>query len=618
MDYAKLANDIIANVGGSDNIKVLSHCMTRLRFSLKDISKASKENLENLNGVLGVVYAGGQYMVILGQHLIPTYEAAIKNFDIRAGDVIDENLDGDLKDKEPLTWTNALNNIIGFVSSSVTPMLPGLIAGGMMKVALLLVVSFVNPDFATSSSYQILSAIADAPFYFMPIFVAYGAATKLGATQIYAMAAAASLLHGNYLALVTAANPIDLFGLPVRLLSYGTSLLPALLIALVAYYTEKILNKIIPSVFKAVFVGMGTIFIAGSLGFLVLGPLGNFIGQGIAAIFMWLDGTVGALAVGLLAAALPWMVMTGMHTALAPFMPQLIADPGYDSMLRPAFLLHNMAEGGAVLGVTARTKDKLKRSEYLSIAVGCIVAGVTEPAIYGVNLKYKKPMYAVMAGGFVGGLTAGLLGVRAYMMGYSNIFALPIFQETVMAAIIGIVVAILVAAIVAFVLSKDIEDIKKAKEVTEPVTNNVPDEAIVAVSEGNLIPLEEVKDEVFSTKMMGDGVALKLASDFIVAPANGELTTVFPTGHAFGLTRTDGVELLVHIGIDTVNLKGEGFDVLAKQGDKVRAGQPIVKVDRDKLTAQGYDLTTITILTDTGGKDIHLQNQGYVKSGTIL
>lgn len=618
MDYTKLANDIVANVGGSDNIKILSHCMTRLRFNLKDVSKANKENLENLDGVLGVVYAGGQYMVILGQHLIPTYEAIIKNFDIKAGEVIDENLDGDLGDQEPLTWRNALNKIIGFVSSSVTPMIPGLIAGGMMKVALLLVVSFINADFATSSSYQILSAIGDAPFYFMPIFVAYGAATKLGATQIYAMAAAASLLHGNFLALVTAAKPVDLFGLPVRLLSYGTSLLPALLIALVAYYAEKILNKVIPSIFKAVFVGMGTIFIAGSLGFLVLGPLGNFIGQGIAAMFMWLDGTVGALAVGLLVAALPWMVMTGMHTALAPFIPQLIADPGYDSMLRPAFLLHNMAEGGSVLGVAARTKDKMKRSEYLSIAVGCIVAGVTEPAIYGVNLKYKKPMYAVMAGGFVGGITASLLGVRAYMMGYSNIFALPIFKETVMAAVTGIIVAILVAAVVAFIVCKDIDVAKKVAEPTAPITVEVSDDAIVAVSDGELLPLAEVKDEVFSTKMMGDGVDLKLESDFISAPANGVLTTVFPTGHAFGLTRADGVELLVHIGIDTVNLKGEGFDVLAKQGELVRAGQPIVKVNREKLTAKGYDLTTITILTNTQGKDIHLQNQGTVKSGAIL
>ena len=616
MDYQKLAQGIVTNVGGPENIEVLSHCMTRLRFNLKDVSKASKENLENLDGVIGVVYAGGQYMVILGQHLVQTYDVLMKDYDIKSGGVVDENLDGDLAPKEPWTWRNAGNKIIGFVSSSVTPMIPGLIAGGMLKVALLLVITFISADFENSSSYALLSAIADAPFYFMPVFVAYGAATKLGGTPIYAMAAAASLLHGNFTELVAQGDPISLFGLNVRLLSYGTSLLPALLIAIVAYYAEKVLNKFIPNIFKAIFVGMGTIFVAGALGYLILGPLGNMLGQGIAAVFMFLDSTVGPLAVGLLAAVLPWLVMAGMHTALTPFMPQLLVKPGYDAMLRPAFLMHNMAEGGAVIGVIARTKDKVKRSEYISIAIGCIVAGVTEPAIYGVNLKYKKPMYAVMAGGFAGGVVTSLLGARAYEMGYSNVLALPIFAETAMAAAIGIVVTIIAAAVVSFILGIDSE--AEPKPVTEPVQQTVADSAVLAVADAELLPLEQVNDEVFAQKLMGDGVAFKLESDFISAPANGELTTVFPTGYAFGLTRPDGVELLVHIGINTVELNGKGFDVLAKAGDKVRAGQPIVKIDRDAISQQGYDATTMLIITDSKDKTIKLLTSGKVKQGQVL
>ncbi|MBM7642331.1 phosphotransferase system glucose/maltose/N-acetylglucosamine-specific IIC component/phosphotransferase system IIB component [Streptococcus loxodontisalivarius] len=387
MDYKKLSNDIISNIGGVENVNILSHCMTRLRFNLKDVSKANKEALENLEGVIGVVYAGGQYMVILGPHLVQTYDQILKDFPIEDGGSIDENLDGDVGSKEKLTWKNAFAKLIGFVSASVTPMVPGLIAGGMLKVALILITTFISKDWATSSSYLLLSSIGDAPFYFMPIWVAYGASRKLGGTPIYSMAAAAALLHANYTTLVASGNPFDLFNITVNPISYGTSLLPALLISVVAYYSEKYLNRIIPNIFKAIFVGMGTIFIAGSLGYLILGPLGNYIGQVVASIFMFLDSTVGPLAVGLLAAALPWMVMTGMHQAITPFMPQLLVDPGYDSLLRPAFLMHNMAEGGAVLGVSARTKDKLKRSEYLSIAVGALVAGVSEPAIYGVNLK---------------------------------------------------------------------------------------------------------------------------------------------------------------------------------------------------------------------------------------
>ena len=615
MDYKKLAADIVKNVGGVDNIKIVNHCMTRLRFSLVDVSKADKEALEDLNGVLGVVYAGEQYMVVLGQNLIPTYEAVVKDFNVSAGKNIDENLDNLDQKKEPLTWKNVGTKVIGFISASVTPLLPGLIAGGMLKVALLLIVSFINPHYASATSYLLLSAIADAPFYFMPIVVAYGAATKLGGTPVYAMVATAALLHGNFTTLVTAGKTATLFGLPVKMLSYGTTLLPALLIAIVAYYAEKFFNKIVPGIFRSVFVGMGTIFVAGSLGFLVLGPLGNMLGQGIASAFMFLNSTVGPLAVGLLAAVLPWMVMAGMHTALTPFMPQLLSNPGYDAILRPAFLIHNMAEGGANLGVAARTKNKEFRSECFSLAIGCIVAGVTEPAIYGVNLKYRRPMYGVMAGGFVGGFIASLLGAKAYVMGYSNVLALPIFQQTAMAMVIAIIAAIATSAIVTFILGIDQ---KQAPKVTEPVQETHADDEIVAVSDGELVNLEDVNDDVFSQKMMGDGIALKLNNDFVCAPANGTLETVFPTGHAFGLLTNEGVEILIHIGLDTVQLKGEGFDVLVKQGEKVRAGQPIVRVDRDAIAKKGYDLTTMLIITNANNKTINFKSSGTVKIGTKL
>lgn len=429
------------------------------------------------------------------------------------------------------------------------------------------------------------------------------------------MVATAALLHGNYTTLVAASKTATLFGLPVKMLSYGTTLLPALLIAIVAYYAEKFFNKIVPGIFRSVFVGMGTIFVAGSLGFLILGPVGNILGQGIASFFMFLNSTVGPLAVGLLAAALPWMVMAGMHTALAPFMTQLLTNPGYDAIIRPAFILHNMAEGGANLGVAARTKNKEFRSECFSLAIGCIVAGVTEPAIYGVNLKYRRPMYGVMAGGFVGGFIASLMGAKAYVMGYSNILALPIFQKTVMGMIIAIVAAIITSAVVTYILGIDE---KKAPKVTDPVQETYPDDDIVAVSDGNLINIEDVNDETFSEKMMGDGVAFKLNNDFVCAPANGTLETMFPTGHAFGILTNEGVEILIHIGLDTVNLKGEGFDVLVKQGEKVRAGQPIVRVDRAKIQKQGYDLTTMLVITNPNDKTITLKSDGPVKIGDKL
>ncbi|NWO01199.1 glucose PTS transporter subunit IIA [Tetragenococcus halophilus] len=614
MDYKKLATDIVENIGGASNIKTVTHCMTRIRFTLKDVSKANKEAIEELNGVLGVVYAGGQFMVILGQHLIPVYESVVKEFNLTEEAPIEENLDEPPQEKQPFTWKNAGNMILNYVTAAVTPLIPALIAGGMLKVVLLLIVTFINSGYEDSSSYLLLSAIADAPFYFMPIIVAYGAATKLGGTPIYAMISAAALLHENYTAMVTANESMSLFGINVPGLSYGTSLLPALLIALVAYYAEKFFNKIVPGIFRSVLVGMGTIFVTGSLAFLILGPIGNMLGGGIASLFLFLENTVGPIAVGLLAASLPWLVMMGMHTALAPFMAQLVASPGYDSMIRPTFIIHNMAEGGAVLGVAARTKDKEFRSECISIAIGCIVAGVTEPAIYGINLNYRKPMIGVMAGGLAGGIIASILGAKAFIMGYSNILALPIFEDTILAMVTGILVAIIVSGIVTFVIGFDTN---KNKNVTKPVVEDHNDDEIVAISQGTLIDLEDVEDEVFSSKTLGDGIALHLENDIICSPANGTLSTMFPTGHAFGVTTNEGLELLVHIGIDTVKLQGEGFDVLAEQGEKVRAGQPIVRIDREKLQEKGYDLTTMLIFTNTN-QEISLKKTGEVKIGEVL
>lgn len=613
MDYQKLAASIIQNVGGVDNIILLTHCMTRLRFNLKDDNLVNKVALEDLKGVVGVISAGGQYMVILGKNLLPVYESITKNFAVKTGAPVAENLDNTTK--EPLTWKNVGNKIVGFVSAAVTPVVPGLVAGGMLKVVILLIVTFIDPAFNKTTSYQLISAIADAPFYFMPVLVAYGAANKLGATPVYAMVATAALLHHNFIDLVVSGKPITLMGIGVRPLSYGTSLLPALLIAIVAYYSEKFLNRIVPGIFKSIFVGMGTIFIAGSLGYLILGPIGNMLGQIIANIFMFLNTYVGPLAVGLLAAALPWLVMTGMHTALSPFMLQLLDKPGYDPILRSAFLMHNMAEGGANIGVALRTKDKEFKSECWSLAVGCIVAGVTEPAIYGVNLKLKKPMYGVMAGGFAGGMVASLLGAKAYIMGYSNILALPIFGKTVSAIVVAIIIAIVVAAAVTYFVYQEGTQTASSKPKS---AIKASDQDIVAIADAQLLPITTTKDPAFADKTLGDGVAFELHNDLVCAPANGLLASLYPTGHAFGLITASEVEILVHIGIDTVKAQGEGFELLAKQDQEVKAGQPIVKVDRQKLKQAGYDLTTVLVIIDAKDQQIKLLDHGNVKMGAKL
>lgn len=453
LDYKRAASEIVEKSGGKANITTVAHCATRLRFTLVNKDAADIDGIKAVKGVLGCIYATGQLQIILGKEVVPVYNTVLKEYSFTDGGVVDASP----AEKKALTVGSAVDTAISFVAGAVAPLVPGLIGGGMLKVFLLLI-TYIVPSFAVSSTYTILSWVANAPFYFMPIFVAYGAASKLGGTPIYAMAGAASLLTPAFTSAVADGAPLTLIGLPVRLVKYPQQLLPALLIALAAFYIEKLLNRIVPGIFKSIFVGMGTLALSMVLGFTILGPMGSYVGSMISGVFVWLGGNVGPIAVGVLAGCLPWLVMTGMHHAISPFMAQSIADPGYDPIFRPAFILHNMAEGGACLGVGLRTKDAQFRSECFSLAFGCIVAGVTEPAIYGINFKLKRPMYGVMAGGAAGGVVTGLLGARAYTMGYSTVMALPIFQDTILAMAIGIVVAIAVAAAVTFIVGYNESD----------------------------------------------------------------------------------------------------------------------------------------------------------------
>lgn len=265
------------------------------------------------------------------------------------------------------------------------------------------------------------------------------------------MSVAAALVYPDFINLFSE-GAVTIFSLPVTKVSYNSTLLPALLIGIFAYYCEKILTKIIPGILRTVLVGMCTMGLTYVAGITILGPLGDLVGGVIVHFFLWASATFGPVAIALLAAAMPWLVMTGMHHAVTPFMVQAFADPGYDVFFRPSYILHNMAEGGACLGVALRTKNKAFRAECLSLAFGCIVAGVTEPALYGVNLRLKKPMIGIMVGAAAGGVVAGILGATAYVYGYSTILALPIFQQTMWAMAIAIAVDIAVAAIVTAVL----------------------------------------------------------------------------------------------------------------------------------------------------------------------
>lgn len=459
MDYKEIGERIIEESGGLGNIASVTHCSTRLRLFIKDKSKVNQEQIQGTKPVLGVVFPQDELQIVLGQNLIPIYDIVSKTFEGRseeekATETVSAKKDGNEKEQKAIT--RIFNKVLAFVSASVTPMIPGLVSGGMLKVFLLLI-TLAIPAFETSSSYNLLNMLADVPFYFMPIFVAYGASAKLGGTPLYSMAVAAALVYPTFMNAVADGTSLSILNIPVTLVKYNSTLLPALLISIFAYYAEKFFTKVVPGIIRPVFVGMLTITVTYILGVTVMGPLGDVVGSYVVNIFLWSSANLGPFAVGILAACMPWLVMTGMHHAVTPFMVQAIADPGYDVLFRPAYLLHNMAEGGACLGVAFKAKDKKLKAECFSLAVGCILAGVTEPAIYGVNLRLKRPMYGVMAGGALGGIVAGLMGATAYVYGYSTILAIPIFQQTIMAIVVAIIVAIVSACIITMVIGFDEE-----------------------------------------------------------------------------------------------------------------------------------------------------------------
>ena len=616
MNNKEIVTKLFELAGGIGNVSSVTHCATRLRFFVKNKKAVDTEAIKSVKGVLGVVFVNDELQMVFGKNVIPVYNEASTMFNENGGTAASSSD----APKGKLTAKDMGNAVIGFVSASVTPLIPGLLAGGMMKVFLLLA-TLAFPAFKEAMAYTLLSQVANIPFYFMPIFVAYGASKKLGATPLYAMTVAGALLYPDFVSLLKESETaVTIFKIPVTTVTYSSTLLPALLIGLCAYYVEKFLTKIIPGILRNVLVGMLTIGITYTAAITVLGPLGDVVGSYIVNIFLFASAHFGPVAIALLAACMPWLVMTGMHHAVTPFMVQAFADPGYDVFFRPSYILHNMAEGGACIGVALRTKSKEFRAECLSLAFGCIVAGVTEPALYGVNFRLKKPMIGIMAGGAVGGIAAGLFKVCAYSYGYSTILALPIFVETAVYMAIAIVIDIVVAALVTYLLG--FEDVVTAEAPAELETAAVAKtveasaakemKAVAPVS-GKIIAQEEIPDPTFSAGILGKGIGIDAREELIIAPFDGVIETVAETGHAIGLTADNGMEMLIHVGVDTVKMNGEGFEPLVKEGAKVKKGQKLLKFSKEKIKAAGYSDVVVVLVTNSDD----LENLQIVKNEKV-
>ena len=624
--YEPLAHDIVRLVGGKENVSQAYHCVTRLRFILADEGKADEDAINALDGTMGVIHGGGQFQVVIGPHVANVFEEVEKLVGATGS-----NAEAPVAAEKK----SPLDAVIDFVAGTFQPVIPALSGAGMVKAVMALLVVFNLIDSA-SQTYQMLNIFADGVFYFLPIMLAFTEAQKLKCNPILAAAVAAMMLHPNWSAFVSAGDPVNFFGaIPFTLASYGSSVIPIILVVFVQSFVEKWLNKHIPNAVNLVFVPMLTFLVMGTLAFSVLGPIGYIVGEWLAVFFTFLSENAAWVPAVLIGGLCPVMVMFGIHNGIAPLGPVQMAQLGYDSIWGPGNIVSNMCQ--ATAGLVVSLRDPKHREAALPGSITAFM-GITEPILYGTNLPLKYPLYAAMIGGAAGGLYAGLSQTHRFATGSGGLPAVLLYigDDTMMHMvniIIAMVIGSVITAILTFVLGNIFDRREKtngSNSSTQPTPVPAGEDAVVAndgattttcVSPvtGIVHPVSESADAAFSSLMMGDGAAIDPTDGTVVAPVSGVVTVLFPTKHAIGITSDDGAEILIHIGIDTVNLEGKPFTMNVAQGDRVTAGQRLGTFDIKAIEDAGYSAQTMVLVTnkDAWGT-VSLVPNGTVNAGDQL
>ncbi|MVX66384.1 PTS beta-glucoside transporter subunit IIABC [Clostridium chromiireducens] len=608
MKYEQLAKDIITNVGGKENVNSLTHCITRLRFKLKDESKANTDILKNMDGVVTVVKSGGQYQVVIGNHVPDVYAdvVAVGGFATASEDNSNEKM-------------SPFNKFIDTVSGVFTPILGVLAATGMIKGfnALFIALHILN---TTDGTYQILNATGDCLFNFFPIFLGYTAANKFKANKFIGMAIGAALVYPSLAGLtVPPAQPlytlfagtliespvyITFLGIPVILMSYTSSVIPIILATYVGAKIENGFKKVIPDVVKAFLVPFCTLLVIVPLTFIVIGPIATWAGKLLGALTLSIYSLSPVVAGLFMGAFWQVFVIFGLHWGFIPIAINNLTVLHQDPILGLIFAA-SFAQTGVVGAILLKTKNTKLKSLCIPAFISGIF-GVTEPAIYGITLPRKKPFILSCIGGSLGGAILGIMGSNIYMVGGLGIFGIPgyIGPNGMDSGFYGSIVAMIAGFLIGFILmffTKLEDDADSSKSMNDSNTVNplVKQEILVSPVKGEVKSLSEVKDEAFSKGALGKGIAISPTEGKIVAPVDGVLTTFFPTGHALGITSTNGAEILIHVGMDTVQLEGKHFYPKAKQGESVKKGQVLLEFDVKAIEKEGYSLITPVVITNS-------------------
>lgn len=593
-DYSKSAEKLIEAMGGKENIKKVFHCMTRLRFYVKDKNKINETDIKNLPEISGVNWYQDQFQVIAGNHVNDMYEELIKK-----GIPNDDEQTSELNKQKKGIGSAIIDSITG----CMTPMIPALTAAGMIKVVLTLLTTFslVNNQ---SSTYKVIEFIGDAAFYFMPFLIAANAAKVFHVNQSLSLIIAGVFQHPNFTAMMDSGNPIDFFSIPVTPMTYCYSVIPVILMVWIMSYIEKFVDKITPRIVKLILHPTLVIIISAPIAIIAIGPLGGIIGDGLAIAIDFLSAKLGFVIVGILAATFPFIVMTGMHHALTPIGLNAIATGGSDALIFVSQVCSNVAQGGASLAVAVKSKNENMKQLASASGISALM-GITEPALYGVTLKLKRPVVAAALAAGIGGIVGGILQVSLYIA-QNSLLAIPAFigakgMTNLLYGIIMIIVSFVGAFVLTFVLGfKDEEDevIDTNNKVNEvkPLVEKIQ---IFAPIKGIIKDITEVPDDTFAQKILGDGVAIIPEEGKVYAPADGTVENIMDSKHGIMFRTNQGVELLIHIGLETVNLKGKYFTAHVENGAKVKTGELLVEFDLNSIKNDGYNTITPVVVTNT-------------------
>lgn len=616
-DNKQIAQQVLAAVGGAGNVSSVTHCMTRLRFVLKDQTIPNKDEISKIKGVVGVNISGGQYQVIIGNSVGNVYREMLA-----LGGLSDTQNGPAVKQK-----VNPISAALDFIAGCMTPLFTAIIAGGLIKVLLVIFgPTLLGLMSDTSDTYILMNALGDAPFYFLPILVAITASKKLGCNSFLAAMVSSMLVYPNLITLLSSDTPTYLFGvIPVMHGSYASSIIPAMLATILLKYVEILVDKITPDWSKNFLKPLLIVIITAPITLCLLAPLGLMIGNVLQVVINTIYGFAPWLAMLLFAGFMPFIVMTGMHWAFVPACLMSLADPGFELMLLPAMLCSNTAQAGATFGAAFKTKDKDIKQMAFPAAISALLAGVTEPAMYGVTLRLKKPMIGACIAGAIGGLIAGFVNLKAFAFATPCLTAIVQFispegGSNFMFACIIFAVVLVLSFILAFILTpanaEEAADTPAAPETT-PASAPLCDKIVIeAPIPGEVIPLTEVKDQTFASGVLGEGYAIVPSEGKVYAPFDGTCDNLFDTLHAMGLVSDSGVELLIHVGLETVKLNGAPFTAHIKSGDTFKKGDLLLEFDIPAIQAAGCEIQTPVIVTnaeDVG--DISIQGRNIVIGG---